>query len=66
MARIVVNEDRYIPANTNEGWGIIGLVIVLVIVCIAGATYLHKKTYRHPTDVTWQATGAAAPAAAHH
>jgi hypothetical protein len=49
--------DRYVPADTNAGWGIAGGIILLALTCIATATYIHKKTYRHPTDVTWQAVG---------
>lgn len=49
--------DRYIPANTNAGWGIASLIIALVIVCIVGATYIHKETYKHPTDPTWHGIG---------
>ena len=29
-------------------------IIVLAGVCIAAVTYIHKKTYKHPTDVSWQ------------
>lgn len=47
--------DRYVPANTNGGWGIAAGVILLAVACIVTATYVHKRTYRHPTDVTWQA-----------
>jgi len=46
--------DRYIPANTNGGWGAIGFVIFLVIVCIATATYIHKKTWKNPADPTYE------------
>jgi hypothetical protein len=49
--------DRYVPANTNAGWGVAAGVILLVLACIATATYIHRKTYRHPTDVTWRAKG---------
>ena len=49
--------DRYVPADTNAGWGIAAGVILLAVLCIATATYVHKKTYRHPTDVTWHAKG---------
>ena len=51
--------DRYVPADTNAGWGIAAGVILLAVLCIATATYVHKKTYRHPTDVTWHAKGEA-------
>lgn len=49
--------DRYVPANTNGGWGIGALIILLALACIATATYIHKKTYKHPTDVTWHGRG---------
>lgn len=58
--------DRYIPAETNGGWGFATFVIVLAVVLIAGVTYVHKTTYKHPTDVTargvGERSGAAAPA----
>ncbi|MDB4877002.1 MAG: hypothetical protein JWM41_3448 [Gemmatimonadetes bacterium] len=59
--------DRYVPADTNGGWGVAAGVIVLALLCIATATYVHKKTYKHPTDVTWQAAGTsdATPEPAH-
>jgi DNA-binding protein H-NS len=28
-----------------------------VLACIVTATYVHKKTYKHPTDVTWHGKG---------
>jgi hypothetical protein len=49
--------DRYVPADNNGGWGFATGIILLALVCIATATYIHKKTYKHPTDVTWQAKG---------
>lgn len=52
----MTHQDRYIPARTNDGWGVAAVVIGLVVVCILVATYVHKKTYKHPTDVTWEAT----------
>lgn len=55
--------DRYIPARTNEGWGVVGLVALLTAICIAGATYLYQTTYKHPTDVRMEAAGAQTPAA---
>jgi hypothetical protein len=45
--------DRYVPAETNGGWGVAAGIILLAVACIATATYVHQKTYRHPTDVTW-------------
>ena len=49
--------DRYVPADTNQGWGIGAFIVLLALVCIATATYIHKKTYKHPTDGTWHAKG---------
>ena len=49
--------DRYVPANTNGGWGIAAGVILLAVACIVTVTIIHKRTYRHPTDVTWEARG---------
>jgi hypothetical protein len=49
--------DRYIPAETNGGWGAAAATIFLALVCIASVWYIHGKTYKHPTDVTWQAGG---------
>jgi cbb3-type cytochrome oxidase subunit 3 len=56
--------DRYVPAETNGGWGFATFVIVLALVLIAGVTYIHKTTYKHPTDVTARAIGDAPAAAA--
>ena len=52
--------DRYVPAETNGGWGYASGVIVLADVIIAAVAYIHKATYKHPTDVTWQAKGSGA------
>jgi len=49
--------ERYIPAETNGGWPFAGAVIVFALVCIAAVTYVHKQTYRHPTDATWHGKG---------
>jgi uncharacterized membrane protein (DUF485 family) len=49
--------DQYVPAETNGGWPVAFGVIVLAMVCIGVATYFHKTTYKHPTDVTWHAKG---------
>ena len=47
----------YVPARTNQGWSVIALVLLLTAACIATATIIHKRTYKHPTDPTYQATG---------
>ncbi|HEX4682531.1 MAG TPA: hypothetical protein VH277_07485 [Gemmatimonadaceae bacterium] len=49
--------DRYTPADTNGGWGFATFVIGLAVLCIVVATYVHRQTYRHPTDVTWHGKG---------
>ena len=49
--------DRYVPANTNGGWGVATGIILLALACIVTATVVHKRTYRHPTDVTWHGRG---------
>ena len=54
--------DRYVPAETNGGWGFASAVIVFAVVLIAGVTYIHKTTYKHPTDVTWHGIGSGDPA----
>ena len=56
-----VHIDRYVPAQTNGGWGFAGLIIGLAVACIVLATYVHKQTYKHPTDPTAQAIGHRAP-----
>ena len=54
MAKYV---ERYVPAETNGGWGIAAGVVALAVACIVTVTYIHKQTYRHPTDVTWHGKG---------
>ena len=49
--------ERYVPANTNGGWPFATFIVVLALVCVATATYIHKQTYKHPTDVTWHGKG---------
>jgi hypothetical protein len=57
------HQDRYIPADTNGGWPIAAGVVVLAILFAVGASMVYSKTYKHPTDITWQAP--AAKSAAH-
>jgi hypothetical protein len=62
-------KERYVPAETNGGWPFAGGVILLALICIATVTYIHKQTYKHPTDVTWHGKGSgdnAAPAGHEH
>ncbi|MEP6495387.1 MAG: hypothetical protein ABJF01_22060 [bacterium] len=49
--------DRYVRADVNGGWGFAGGVILLAVICIASVAYIHKQTYKHPTDVTWHGKG---------
>ena len=48
---------RYVPARTNEGWSVVGLVVLLAAACIVATTIIHKRTYKHPTDVTFTTAG---------
>jgi len=48
---------RYVPAKTNQGWSVVGLVVLLTAICIAGTTIIHKRTYKHPTDPTFISAG---------
>lgn len=50
-------EGRYVPANTNAGWGVAAFILLLTALFIAAATYIHHKTYLHPQDVRWHAKG---------
>jgi hypothetical protein len=49
--------DRYVPADTNQGWGIAAGVLLFTALLIVGVTIIHKRTYKHPTDVTWHGKG---------
>jgi hypothetical protein len=49
--------ERYVPANTSTGWGIATGIVLLALAFAATATYIHKETYKHPTDVTWHGKG---------
>lgn len=48
--------DRHIPFK-QEGWGIALLVVLLAVGAAATATLVHKRTYKAPTDVRFQAAG---------
>lgn len=54
-----MHTPRHVPARTNEGWPIVGLVTLLTVALIIGVTVVHKRTYKHPTDPTWHAVGGA-------
>jgi len=57
--------DRYVPADTNGGWGFASGVILLAVICIVSVAYIHKQTYKHPTDVTWHGKGSGGEPAPH-
>lgn len=52
-----VHRDRYVPARTNEGWGAAALTVGLAVALVIGATVVHNRTYRPPTDPSWRAAG---------
>lgn len=56
--------DRFIPFK-QEGWGVALFIVVLAIASAAFATVVHKRTYKHPTDVHFQAAGTTSGGAAH-
>ncbi len=58
---MVQPSDRHVPADTNAGWGIASGVLLLTAAIIVTVTIIHKRTYRHPTDVTWHSHGSNEP-----
>jgi hypothetical protein len=56
--------DRFIPFK-REGWGIALFIVALAVASAAFATVVHKRTYKHPTDVQFQAAGSASGGASH-
>ena len=50
--------DRHIPFK-QEGWGIALFVVLLAVASAGFATYVHKTTYKPPTDVHFHAAGSA-------
>ncbi len=55
--------DRHVPFK-REGWGIALFIVGLAVASAAFATVVHKRTYKHPTDVHFQAAGSATGSAA--
>ncbi|MEO6525352.1 MAG: hypothetical protein ABIP93_01875 [Gemmatimonadaceae bacterium] len=47
---------RHVPFK-QEGWGIALFVVLLAVASAVTATVVHKNTYKHPTDVRFQAAG---------
>jgi hypothetical protein len=56
--------DRYVPFK-QEGWGVALFIVLLAIASAAFATTVHKRTYKHPTDVHFQAAGESGSGASH-
>ena len=54
---------RHIPFK-QEGWGFAIFVVMLAVASAAGAAYVHKTTYKHPTDVRFHAAGTGGSASA--
>jgi len=53
----MTHQPKYVPARTNDGWPVAALVVLLVVVCIASVSYIHKRTYKHPADPTFVTSG---------
>jgi hypothetical protein len=66
MFSSMTHVPRYVPAKTNQGWPIVGLVTMLTIALIIGVTVIHKRTYKHPTDPANRAVGSAVTKAPSH
>lgn len=49
--------NRHVPVNTNQGWGIAGLIILLAIAFNAWSTWVHFTEYRDPRDPSWSYRG---------
>ncbi len=50
--------DRHIPFKKG-GWGVAAFIVVLAIALASTAFYIHKTTFREPTDVKFRAAGTA-------
>jgi hypothetical protein len=52
-----VHRDRYVAARTNDGWGAAAATVLLALALIVGATVIHKRTWKQPSDPTYRAVG---------
>jgi hypothetical protein len=52
-----VHQDRYVPARTNGGWRAAAATVLLALLLAAGATIIHKRTWKQPTDPSYRAIG---------
>ena len=49
MATTQHTPGLHVPAQSNSGWGIVALVVVITLAANFAAYTIHKNTYRHPT-----------------
>ena len=47
---------QHVPFK-REGWGTALFICALAVVTALSAAYVHKRTYKHPTDVRMRAAG---------
>ena len=47
---------QHIPFK-QEGWGVALFVVLLAVASAGSAWYVHKTTYKDPTDVRFHAAG---------
>ncbi len=55
-SNIPAHVDRHVPFK-QEGWGVALFICLLAVGSALTAFYVHKTTYRHPTDVRAHAVG---------
>lgn len=53
----MMHVDRYVPAKTNQGWPVVGLIVAITTAIIVMVIVIHQRTYKHPGDPTWHAKG---------
>ena len=53
----MAHQPKYVPARTNDGWGVAALVVALAVALIVSVAYIHNRTYKHPTDPTFVSSG---------
>jgi hypothetical protein len=58
-----MERTEYRPAS--RGWGVAALICALAVACVAGAAWIHSRTYMHPTHPFAGVKSAGAPTAGH-
>ena len=59
-------EERRPVNNNAQGWGFAAFIVLLAVLCIAGAAWIHDATYCDPRDpMCVEHTDAAGTAAEH-